>query len=301
MKRTTFVVPILPAWYLWWKLRYRWSRTESTATIHDVPERSDPSAAFGGTPCKLPSFARAWPAMRWTAEELSRRAGDREVEVLTADAQTRDFGEAFWQRRKIPLRLRELLRLVFHEAPGEARYYLWGRLYPELVDDLPLPPAIAGRRLDRHGSGIWIGQRGNLTSLHYDLYHGLLVQILGRKRVTMIAPELSPALGPRSPFGTKYASSERGFRDRPIARWETILEPGETLYIPPFWWHEVETLEDSISVPVRYTARWDEHLRPGFFPHAYQRYAKPIVDRLQRPISGTARAPAPAERPRSET
>ena len=35
----------------------------------------------------------------------------------------------------------------------------------------------------------------------------------------------------------------------------TELMPGEILYIPPGYWHEVETLENSISV----TIPWDLH------------------------------------------
>lgn len=30
---------------------------------------------------------------------------------------------------------------------------------------------------------------------------------------------------------------------------EAVLEPGDLLYVPPYWWHHVEALTDSSKVP----------------------------------------------------
>jgi len=35
-----------------------------------------------------------------------------------------------------------------------------------------------------------------------------------------------------------------------VTAYETITEPGEIVYVPPYWGHCVEALEDSISVSV---------------------------------------------------
>jgi len=40
-----------------------------------------------------------------------------------------------------------------------------------------------------HNCTVWLGHGGNVTPLHYDLCHGLLVQIRGIKRFTYIHPD----------------------------------------------------------------------------------------------------------------
>lgn len=37
---------------------------------------------------------------------------------------------------------------------------------------------------------------------------------------------------------------------------EFTLEPGEMLYLPPFWWHQVESLEPAISVSFWWALPW---------------------------------------------
>jgi hypothetical protein len=39
------------------------------------------------------------------------------------------------------------------------------------------------------GASVWMGSGGNITPFHYDLCHGFLVQILGEKTFTLVAPE----------------------------------------------------------------------------------------------------------------
>jgi hypothetical protein len=42
---------------------------------------------------------------------------------------------------------------------------------------------------------------------------------------------------------------------------EGILEPGEMLYIPPYWYHQIDTLENgNISIPIRYDSTMTPHV-----------------------------------------
>ena len=45
---------------------------------------------------------------------------------------------------------------------------------------------------------------------------------------------------------------------------------GETLFIPPYWSHEVEALEPNVSIPFRFAARPIDHLNPGFLRPAVE-------------------------------
>jgi len=135
-------------------------------------------------------------------------------------------------------------------------------------------------------ASLWCSSRGCVTPTHFDLCHGLLTQIAGRKRVLLVPPEHTRSMyradpsgvnGNSSPvdlalFVTGLAGPGRGFRDetsketnedaeRERARFsklrvalgeirEVTLEPGDTLYIPPFWWHHVVTLDPLVQTRV---------------------------------------------------
>jgi hypothetical protein len=126
--------------------------------------------------------------------------------------------------------------------------------------------------LDDRGSGLWIGHKGNLTPLHYDTWHGCLAQLSGRKRVTLISPQQTSKIYQESPWSLKSFSTRlpQNSKDadeiqfpkaRQLRRLELVLEPGQLLYIPPYWWHEVESLDNSISLAVRYHLGFKELVR----------------------------------------
>lgn len=141
-------------------------------------------------------------------------------------------------------------------------------------------------------SSVWVSSPGCVTPTHFDLCHGLLTQIRGKKRVLLVPPwhtrsmhRLPPGgVNPNSSpvnlslyvFGvgeekekrdfsskTKTVSGTKTKRDARLedARAErgkhaktrtafgeirdVTLTPGDTLYIPPFWWHHVVTLPEA--------------------------------------------------------
>ena len=162
------------------------------------------------------------------------------------------------------------------------RCYFRAPLGPELREDLDFRAAriVFGRNecvIDNAFSktaSLWCSSRGCVTPTHFDLCHGFLTQIRGRKRVLLVPPEHTRSMYRADPSGVnpnsspvdlalfvtglegekRFSEAENKRADAERARFpktrvalgeirEVTLEPGDTLYIPPFWWHHVVTLE----------------------------------------------------------
>jgi hypothetical protein len=146
------------------------------------------------------------------------------------------------------------------------------------VPPLDFPTEVRGRRFLLSSSTFFVGGRRNLTRLHYDLWHGLLVQLRGAKRVTLFSPESAHDVYARSPFArdAETATDLPAALDRvdksvfvrlaSTPRCEFRLNEGQAVYIPPFFWHEVECLEPSVALGVRFMPTWLEAARSPLFP-----------------------------------
>jgi len=143
-----------------------------------------------------------------------------------------------------------------HGAPIYARAPLTERVRADC--DLLVFAELMGQQPKLANCGLWLGSAGNITPFHYDLCHGFLVQLVGRKTFHFVEPEQWRCLYPRehSPElasldferwrGARGAEAERLERQRHArfarARVHSVtLEPGDVLYTPPYWWHHVET------------------------------------------------------------
>jgi len=124
-------------------------------------------------------------------------------------------------------------------------------------------------------SGVWIGSPGATTPLHHDAWPGLLMQTHGTKRVALYEPVDRTNLSFRLPLrgqgrwsdlpGRSDNASTTDFpRLSHTQRFVGELHPGEALYIPPFWAHEMEAVEANISVPFRFAGPRSSYFNPGF-------------------------------------
>ncbi|CAE7942899.1 hif1an, partial [Symbiodinium sp. KB8] len=98
---------------------------------------------------------------------------------------------------------------------------------------------------------LFAGLGGTLYHCHYDLQPNLHVQLTGRKRFILFPPEDWPHL---YPFPVHHDLDRRSMVDLDapdgdhFPGWQNAhgymveLEPGEALYIPPYWWHHVQSL-----------------------------------------------------------
>eukprot|EP00164_Ancoracysta_twista_P003582 GFYU01004787.1.p1 GENE.GFYU01004787.1~~GFYU01004787.1.p1 ORF type:complete len:556 (-),score=72.85 GFYU01004787.1:243-1910(-) len=104
-----------------------------------------------------------------------------------------------------------------------------------------------------------VGMRGNLTPAHYDEQHNLFSQVRGTKRVLLFPPTTRNfrALSPFPLFHPCDRQTQIDYDNPDFERFpylkeahgmEVIVKPGDVLYIPPYWWHQVESMDETISV-----------------------------------------------------
>jgi hypothetical protein len=110
---------------------------------------------------------------------------------------------------------------------------------------------------------IWIGNRTCIAP-HFDNTENIACVVGGRRRFTVFPPdqignlyigplELTPAGQPVSLVDVRNPDLERFPRYAEALRAAEVaeLEPGDAIYIPALWWHNVEALED-FNVLVNY-------------------------------------------------
>lgn len=104
---------------------------------------------------------------------------------------------------------------------------------------------------------LWWGPAGHTEPLHFDSGDGTLVQLHGVKRVALFAPSQSRNLYPFplrrkgiAPWFSQVYLQHPDLQRFPrleaalAHRIEVDLHPGEVLFIPANWWHEVSSVSE---------------------------------------------------------
>ena len=114
----------------------------------------------------------------------------------------------------------------------------------------------------------WLTGTNISASVHYDRDHNFFAQVVGKKRFTLFQPSQWDELCVHPFYHSRDRQSqfiyfehgenivnintkkhiEAAKQQKIKAYGHVDLGPGDLLYIPPFWWHRVETLEASIGI-----------------------------------------------------
>jgi lysine-specific demethylase 8 len=223
-----------------------------------------------GRPVLFEGAISDWQCTKeWTLDRLRQLAGHREVtasvspnRIYTGDPKRGHYSSA--ERRS--MRFSDFLDAIAREDSGEWLYLHKqeiGRLLPELREQVGVPRPLHCEPTLR--VYLWMGRQLSVTQLHHDFQHNLLAQIRGRKRVYLISPfEEAPyyryplkALDTRASWHLSVVPSVEqadeavhpGFTNHDVG--EVVVAPGDLLYVPIFWWHEVHSL-DQLSISLSY-------------------------------------------------
>lgn len=141
----------------------------------------------------------------------------------------------------------------------------------EGAGDLPTPDLVrsAGRG-DIYGSSVWLGLEPTYTPPHRDPNPNLFCQLLGEKHVRLLPPDRGDALynrvrrrcglrdgnarfrGPEMMGGAEREALERAVWDDDGVvedgdeglvddMQQTVLRPGDSIFIPKGWWHSIRS------------------------------------------------------------
>jgi hypothetical protein len=236
--------------------------------------------ATGCEPVVLSGLCREWPAVRaarqgWAAlvGYLHGLASDRLGEAFIgapAIAGRYDYGDGpdgFNFERESMTLAQGLQRIG--QAAADARL---GSVYMgSLPADDYAPGFDQDNRIDLLAASVrprlWVGNAGRVAC-HYDTYDNLACVVAGRRRFTLYPPDAIGDLyvGPidhtlaGQPISLAAGASvddPRYPRFAAAAERARVLElgPGDGLFLPKLWWHQVEALEPA-NMLVNYW--WDE-------------------------------------------
>jgi hypothetical protein len=120
---------------------------------------------------------------------------------------------------------------------------------PGWIEDNPMPLALSGAT-----PRLWIGNATHVST-HFDETSNVAVVVAGRRRFTLFPPEqlgnlyvgpfhFTIAGPPVSMVDLDHPDLDRypRFAEAMNHAQSAVLEPGDAIYIPPIWWHNVKAL-----------------------------------------------------------
>jgi hypothetical protein len=251
---------------------HRGARAAGSTTIERVPLPSADEflARFWvpGVPVIFTDLVPRWPAFgRWGPRDFVARFGDVVVEACVGRTSSSD-PDVLWKDLRRELTVAELVHEL--EAPATANdvYVTTNNAalrrpgLRALLDDIAVPEEIFGPSLDPARMGLWFGAAGTHTTMHHDHANAMLCQVLGRKRFRLVEPE---SLAMLEHSRGVYSSWDPRADDPAPGVLEVVLAPGQALFIPTGWWHQVDALDLAISVSIRKFAFPNDYgwYRPG--------------------------------------
>jgi tRNA wybutosine-synthesizing protein 5 len=194
---------------------------------------------------------------KWSVDYLKEKIGSTTVRV--AYTEMGSYNYAIREVKWIGGPFDEISDLFLLPASQGPSYYLAQLsipgFFPMLMDDLEIPAFIRDEDiLDK--VNLWMGGAGCDSGLHYDNSHNFFYQVCGRKKMVLFSPDDTPLLYP-SQLPGKWHMSEVELHDTDVNKfplflqaqpYHCIVEPGDIIYIPTGWWHDVLSLDMSVSV-----------------------------------------------------
>jgi [protein]-arginine 3-hydroxylase / protease len=255
--------------------RPRWQSTMTTFSIDicECPPHASKVATLlqpyytAQQPLILRGMAQHWRAFAaWKHHEYLLRAVEDDDALCEVETGLYNQGERvtlLWSDYVHYVQQVEELQAQGAQGSIPIYYLAQNDLPTPLKKDIEIPPWCTDANYDMgqgklYQSMLWMGPAGCVSPLHFDPLDNLLVQVKGRKQVTLVSKDESAqsvyagkdynqqyntsAVDVESVDTTKYPL----FQNVPL--YTGILMPSDGLFIPAKWWHHIRSLDSSISV-----------------------------------------------------
>lgn len=218
--------------------------------------------------------AISWKALKkWNRNFFSERFPDKKVSLTIFDTKINMPGN------QIEVKIPDALKLIYENSIPNKKHYIMQRslteCFPELLSDVEMPKYVNSHK--EVVSNFWYSESGANTRAHYDYSNNIFVQVSGVKRVRLFSPSDTQFLYPHditdyvtmdgvnhpAVQASKISSIDeidylRFPEFKHATSYEGILRGGDILYIPAGWWHEICSLDVSMSVNYWWKLKIDE-------------------------------------------
>jgi hypothetical protein len=195
------------------------------------------------------AFATTVAVRSWTPDRIAARFADVPVQVAVGlPARGSPYSEPLRGHHR-RMTMAEFARFM-PDHPGSylARAGLPG--FPGLAQELGIAGAVVPPVLSEN---LWVGN-STQSGLHFDMGDGLLAQVYGVKTATLVAAGQFGSVYPYPDIHTKSRVDPDDFDERRhprfagVDRFAAVLQPGDALFIPRHWWHNLVSHGISVSV-----------------------------------------------------
>jgi hypothetical protein len=232
--------------------------------VHDISQeefisqylRKNRAVIFSGQ-------AKDWACcQKWSFEYFSQTAGSENVLIVGAPGLTQPINQT-----EVDVEILKVKELVRDIQVGGEKYLRFSPLVEKnksLAADLNFEwlTSMRGPRTFARTFYLFLGGKGRKTYLHSDQPCNLFVQVTGEKRWVLYDVEDAPLVYPvltNSAYVNSAITNENFDHEKfPLFRYAkpliAHLKPGDILYVPPYMWHQVENLTESIAVGYRFSS-----------------------------------------------
>lgn len=207
----------------------------------------------------LRGLAAEWPATKkWSLPFFAENYGDREIILSDLKGTIDPQNPQSFER----LRMNAYVKQI---DEGTLKYLKLSNLVQQeksLQNDLDLISLTQFLLPGSFGETFYmfIGGKGTITPLHNEISNNIYVQISGQKKWILYPPTDNLLLNPRTERRQYCFSNLNPYNihdpQYPLQKYarkiEIVLNPGDVLRIPPFYWHYIENMSNSISVSYKF-------------------------------------------------
>lgn len=204
---------------------------------------------------------------KWKLKEYFYKHIDHEKLVSTRRSKSRSLDFINKNFEFVTMKFKEFIDKIF-DNEEEYKYYFrsvgenarkersdFWKSFPEIKDDFVIPKVLNPLVENKvFLSALRISSKDSQLWTHYDICDNFLFQIVGKKKVTLWRPDDIDCLYIQDSSSLVIDIDTPDLKQFPkfvnASQYVGLLEPGDTLFIPALWFHNVVSLNPSIAINV---------------------------------------------------